>query len=189
MMTKFCYKCKENKPLDAFGKNKSKKDGLSTECKPCKRTQDKQYYAKNSDSVKAVVAEYKTKNPEKVAQVKKNWYLENKQKFRVAAKKWKAANKEKHYKSLKKYRINNPGKRNFLTAKYRAIKLEATPPWFEKEQIRVVYKKAKEWGFAVDHIVPLKGETVCGLHCWANLQLLDPSLNSSKSNKYWPDMP
>lgn len=189
MSMKYCYKCKENKIFDAFGKNKSKKDGYADECKSCKKVQDKQYYAKNFNSVKATVAEYRTKNPEKVSQLKKDWYLVNKPKTRAAARKWKAANKEKHYESLKRYRINNPGKRNFLTAKYRAIKLEATPPWFEKDQIRVVYKKAKEWGFAVDHIVPLKGETVCGLHCWANLQLLDPALNSSKSNKYWPDMP
>ena len=189
MMTKFCYKCQQDKSLDVFGKNKSKKDGLSTECKPCKRLQDKQYYVENADSVKATVAEYKVKNPEKISQIKKEWYLENKPKTRAAAKKWKAANKEKHYESLKKYRINNPGKRNFFTAKYRSAKLQATPLWFEKEQIRILYKKAKDWGFAVDHIVPLKGKIVCGLHCWANLQLLDSSINSSKSNKHWPDMP
>lgn len=189
MMTKFCYKCNQNKPLDAFCKNKSKKDGLSTECKPCKKTQDKQYYAKNADSVKATVSKYRAENPEKVSQVKKDWYLVNKPKTRASARKWKEANKEKHYESLKRYRKNHPSKRNFLTAKYRSAKLDATPPWFEKDQIRIVYKKAKEWGFAVDHIVPLKSETVCGLHCWANLQLLDPMLNSKKGNKHWPDMP
>jgi hypothetical protein len=189
MMLKFCYNCNEDKPLNAFGKNKSKKDGLATECKLCKSLQDKKYYIKNAESVKTAVAEYASKNIEKVAQIKKEWYLKNIQKTRASTRKWKAANKEKHYESLKKYRTNNPGKRNFLTAKYRAIKLAATPLWFEKEKIQIVYKKAKEFGFAVDHIVPLKGETVCGLHCWANLQLLDPLLNSSKSNKHWPDMP
>jgi hypothetical protein len=34
-----------------------------------------------------------------------------------------------------------------------------------------------------------KSKKVCGLHCWANLQLLDPMINVIKSNRYWPDMP
>jgi hypothetical protein len=63
---------------------------------------------------------------------------------------------------------------------------KAIPPWFEAEKVAKVYQKAQEWGFVVDHIVPLFGETVSGLHCWANLQLLDIGLNSTKSNKEWP---
>jgi hypothetical protein len=52
-----------------------------------------------------------------------------------------------------------------------------------------VYIKAAEFGFAVDHIVPLQGKIVCGLHTWENLQLVAPSLNSKKCNRFWPDMP
>ena len=70
MNTKFCYKCNENKPLDAFGKNKSKKDGLSTECKPCKKLQDRRYYNENKNKVLESAKNYRTKNPEKVAQAK-----------------------------------------------------------------------------------------------------------------------
>ena len=70
-MTKYCYKCQETKPFDAFGKNKSKKDGLSTECRECKRQGDKAYYIANSEKVKQTVAKYRQKNPEKVAKVKK----------------------------------------------------------------------------------------------------------------------
>lgn len=40
----------------------------------------------------------------------------------------------------------------------------------------------------VDHIVPLKGTLVCGLHCGDNMQLLTDSLNSKKHNSFWPDM-
>ena len=163
MTNKLCSKCKENKPLLAFCKNKSKKDGLSTECKPCKKLQDKRYYAENSDSVKATVAEYRIANPEKAKQAKKVSVLKKKDQYQQ--------------------------RKNAILAKYRASKLEATPLWFEKDQIKIVYQKAKEWGFEVDHIVPLKSKKVCGLHCWANLQLLDPMINVIKSNRYWPDMP
>ena len=52
-----------------------------------------------------------------------------------------------------------------------------------------IYRSAREEGMQVDHIVPLKNDIVCGLHCFSNLQLLDGSENASKGNRYWPDMP
>ena len=53
----------------------------------------------------------------------------------------------------------------------------------------LVYEKAREFGMAVDHVVPITSDFVSGLHCWHNLQLLTKSENSSKLNRFWPDMP
>ena len=184
MLNKYCYKCKESKPVESFGKNKSKKDGLSTECRPCKRTGDKQYYQANADQVKQTVAKYRAENPEKVSQVKHEWYERNQKHVYKKSQAWRKANLDSYYQSQKKYNSLNQGKKNALLAKYRATKLQATPPWFEKELVETVYTKAKEWGFAVDHVIPLQGNNVCGLHCWLNLQLMDPVLNSSKGNRH-----
>lgn len=74
-------------------------------------------------------------------------------------------------------------------AKRRALELQAVPRWADLTQIKTIYDKATTYGFEVDHIVPLKSDLVCGLHCWANLQLLDPAINRSKGNRSWPDMP
>lgn len=66
----------------------------------------------------------------------------------------------------------------------RAAKLRATPPWYEVEAIKDVYKEARYFGMHVDHIVPLIHPLVCGLHVWENLQLLNPTDNYSKGNKF-----
>ena len=65
----------------------------------------------------------------------------------------------------------------------------AIPEWFEREKIKIVFEKAREFGLEVDHVVPLKSNLVCGLHCWHNLQLLNKADNIRKLNRYWVDMP
>jgi hypothetical protein len=44
---KWCYACKQDLDFSCFGKNKSKKDGLSTECKSCKKISDVKSYKRN----------------------------------------------------------------------------------------------------------------------------------------------
>lgn len=71
----------------------------------------------------------------------------------------------------------------------RALELQAIPKWAELDRIKTLYSKASQYGMEVDHVVPLKSDLVCGLHCWANLQLLNSTVNRAKGNRYWPDMP
>ena len=65
----------------------------------------------------------------------------------------------------------------------------ATPSWANKESIKEIYQLAAKLTEStgimheVDHIVPLKGKTVCGLHVPWNLQVLAAKDNLSKSNK------
>ena len=73
---------------------------------------------------------------------------------------------------------------NFL--KKRVIKQQATPKWSNKEIIDRVYKKSieltKETGicYVVDHIFPLRGKLVSGLHIETNLQIITYKQNSKK---------
>ena len=67
----------------------------------------------------------------------------------------------------------------------------ATPPWLTAAQRRkmIGIKRQCPPGFHVDHEVPLKGESVCGLHVPWNLAYLPAAANLSKGNRYWPDAP
>lgn len=76
-------------------------------------------------------------------------------------------------------------------ARRRAAKLQRTPPWFNeghKQQIREMIMErdrlTKETGIKhhLDHIIPLQGKNVSGLHVPWNLQILTESENCSKSN-------
>lgn len=75
------------------------------------------------------------------------------------------------------------------TVKRRPNGAKLMPSWFESDKVRKVYERAADLGLTVDHIVPTKHPLVCGLHCWDNLQVLASSLNASKGNRSWPDMP
>lgn len=68
----------------------------------------------------------------------------------------------------------------------RAAKLHRTVAWADQEAIAAIYKEAKETGMSVDHIVPLQGKLVSGLHVEYNLQLLPASDNFAKCNKFEP---
>ena len=71
-------------------------------------------------------------------------------------------------------------------AKYKAAKLQRIPVWMTKDELnmmRLFYVKCPQ-GFDVDHIVPLQGRNVSGLHVLLNLQYLTKEENGRKANKF-----
>lgn len=68
-------------------------------------------------------------------------------------------------------------------AQYKAATLQRIVPWTDMELISKFYKECPE-GYHVDHIVPLQGALVSGLHVHTNLQYLTAEDNISKHNKF-----
>jgi hypothetical protein len=74
----------------------------------------------------------------------------------------------------------------------------ATPPWLTKQQrndITYLYSEAvhrsirEGESYVVDHIVPLDGKIVCGLHVAWNMRVIHWLENARKGTGDWPDMP
>lgn len=127
---KVCPTCNESKPSRLFGRDGSRPDGLSSQCKRCRNV------------------EYKRKNAGRVIEQ--------------------------------------------TTYRKRHIRM-ATPRWVSRDEIRAFYDSAAALSNGtgikhhVDHIVPLRGKLVSGLHVPWNLRVIPAAENMSKRNSLPPE--
>lgn len=101
-------------------------------------------------------------------------------------------NKDKISSSVRDWAKRNPGKVVAKKRNRRIRERNAFPSWANHNAIDDIYRDMKEFrdyglDVVVDHIIPLKGKLVCGLHVENNLTLKLRSYNARKSNKFDPD--
>ena len=149
-------------------------------CNSCRKAKKKEWYDSNSEYAR---------------QVAKDWHHANYSKCKdrkvKTATEWIKNNPEKYKEFARKCYENNKEKAFAHSAKYRASKRQAVPKWLNaemQEQIESLFRKAKELTIKtgipheVDHIIPLRGKKVSGLHVPWNLQVLTQFENRSKKN-------
>ena len=113
----------------------------------------------------------------------KLYTLRNPDKHKEASRTWRANNPVMHSVTNRKWRKDNPEIASHHSSLRRARKLRATPKWANLAIIKEFYRNRPE-GYHVDHVVPLQGDKVCGLHTIENLQYLTASENLRKGNKF-----
>ena len=92
-------------------------------------------------------------------------------------------NKEKRSLAFKVWRLKNLGKSTERSRRYALSKKQRIPSWANIEKIKSIYTHCPK-GYHVDHIIPLKGKYVSGLHVENNLQYLPAEDNLKKRNYY-----
>ena len=104
---------------------------------------------------------------------------------------YRANNKQKEALAKVTYYLANKEKFAFRTAKRRAIKLKATPAWSDTIRVQAYYDVANFFNevngyikYHVDHIIPLQGKKVSGLHVHNNLQIIPAIENYRKNNRF-----
>ena len=176
-MTKKCKSCAEAKPLSMFPDEKRNKDGKQGKCYDCAN----EYFrtrSKRSDIAEKKQA-YRNENKPRQDLYNKVYYSENRSKIASSVSDWQSLNKAK---------VSSYKKSNKVRRKSGYVVLTDV----QKQEVESIYWLAKDLravtgqDYHVDHIVPLCGKTVCGLHVPWNLQVLPADLNLKKSNQYAP---
>jgi len=175
-------------------------------CKDCKR----EYKLAHKEEIEAYQTQYNIDHAEELREYFKNWYVENREEIlahqkeyaddhreeiHIRSNKYYADNRDeilerqKEYNSLhpeeikarrKKWAKENPDIVKLLKLKSDIERRKRVVPW-DQQGLREFYKNKPDWAQG-DHIIPLRGEKVSGLHVSWNLQYLTPKENSAKNN-------
>lgn len=175
-MTKCCTKCGTEKPLEDFGKDPRLKSSYGSRCRAC-------LYAKGREWHMAHPTQYQARKTE--------WDSRNRDKNSARARVRYANKRERHLAVCAAWAKKNRPKVNAFFAERRAAKRAAAPKWLtaiQKAQIQEFYEVATalktQTGIPhdVDHIIPLLGKNVRGLHVPWNLQVISAVENQRKGN-------
>ena len=198
-----CSKCdRECLPTDFYGH--------SRQCKKCWLERCARYREENQEKIKRYLKKWYSRNRDRVLDRCKTYNAKSEVKEREKERQRArySENRDAIQASRRQYYDSNPDARNrfleyqrqyyegnrirFLVrgAKRRAARKQAFPKWADPAKIAEFYllaeRKTRETGIrhVVDHIVPLQGKKVCGLHVEFNLQVLTEDENLRKFNKF-----
>lgn len=174
MQIKCCTKCSKEQPTESFSKSKITKDFLSSWCKSCQ----KDYRVANKEKLNAYFAEHYQNNKEKKNKQSSEYVQKNRSKINAYSREY--AKTIRH-------------KRSAYTMKRYTTQKNCTPSWLTEQHYKEIenyywlsadLRSVTGQEYHVDHIVPIQGENVCGLHVPWNLQVLPSDINISKSNSH-----
>ena len=208
-----CRACRSAAARAWYAANKSKvavrKAGYSEVQKEALRAVARQRYASDPSKAIAATRAWQAANKASVRQASIRWRENNKEIAYQRNVEW----LRQHPQATRQYNINatntaekraykseaslrwakqNPAKANALKAKRRASKMQRTPAWLTEahfKAIRDIYMQASQLSKTtgvlhhVDHIVPLQGKIVSGLHVPWNLRVVTATVNLTKNNK------
>jgi hypothetical protein len=176
---------KDKVALRAYHREWSRKnrDRINQKARDC--------YARNIEKERARNKAKRT--PEYIAKKNersKQRYRERREEFLKWHAEYRDSNREKVRARKRAWMKANRGYARAICAKWNAAKYRACPVWVDMKAIVAIYKEAvrltRETGIKcdVDHIVPLQGKTVSGLHVPWNMQILTRSDNARKGNRF-----
>ena len=174
---------------------------ISGTCIECRRLCEKARYYADPEQTKSRIKEKYQRNAEILKARRRAVYAANpeyeKKIAKVRSAEWRKANPTHAGNNTAKinWKRNNVGKVRADTVKRRAAKIQRTPPWLTSDDLWILEQayelaalRTKMFGFSwhVDHIIPLQGKLVSGLHVPTNVRVIPGVENVRKANRYVP---
>ena len=186
---KLCPKCDRTLDLSSFSKDRSTASGLSAWCRDCTRAKNAKRYEEDKERRLAKQKAYHQENREVILERFKQRYQSMPDVYKAEAQQWADNNRDKvrakaqrYYRSKPEYFLEKSRRRQLLVA-------QQTPAWVDLEKVRAIYAEARRLTEStgipheVDHVIPIKGRNVCGLHWEGNLEIKTQEANRRKYNK------
>lgn len=149
----------------------------------------RRYRAAHPKETRATVDRYQTANSVKVKARRAKHRAANKERIYAKTAEWRERNIAQAHAAVRNWQRANKDRVNAHIATRRAAEIQRTPEWADKQAIASVYAQAESLSqsgtrYHVDHVIPLRGRKVSGLHVPENLQVLPWYKNLSKNNKF-----
>lgn len=182
---KTCTQCLQQKAFTEFHKMAKSPDGLQYRCKACKLQ-----HQRENPNRSAVQRKYYEANKDICDQRVARSHKKRSAYYTAKAIEWQSQNRD-HYLETRRKSYKRRSAIEIERVRRRAGKIKHGEMFMneaEKAEVQAMYDFCKIFPmFEVDHIIPLNGKTVSGLHVLTNLQVLEKSINRSKGNKFFPE--
>lgn len=149
------------------------------------------YYLRNRDKILERSRKWSMDNPAKRRAIALRWIRNNPEKHAASRRKWIENNQDKHRATKRAWSAANRDRACLYSVnRLKQIK-RSTPHWlskWHKDEMALIYSLKYDMQnvcgqvMEIDHIVPLQGKNVCGLHVPWNLRIVTRVVNRRKHN-------
>lgn len=160
---KRCTKCGIEKDLTEFSVSKTCVSGYRSYCRECKNKQTRSYYYKNKEHHRSLSDSWAKDNADRIREIKADWKKRNAT--------WVIADNARRYST-------------YLTNTLQPTRELTDFVYEEAHALRKVRDSLFGFVWHVDHVIPLRGKLVSGLHVWNNFAVIPACVNYRKNNRY-----
>lgn len=182
-----CVQCVRQRSARQRLANPQKVSEAKRKCYEQKRevyaAKQKAYYQENRVAVIARAEKYRLDNREAVLIRQAAYRGKNRERLNAWQLSYADRNRDQERARARAYYIDHPARVKANAVKRKADQLQRTPAWADTKAIRRIYEDRPS-GYHVDHVIPLRGKYVSGLHVETNLQYLPAVENLRKNDRF-----